>query len=336
MRINRFIGFAAITTMLATTAAACGSSPGATPTTDANPKSVTLLAYDAFTPEKGIFDDFTAQTGATVNVVTDGDSGAVISKAILTAGKPEGDVLWGIDNTTIARAQQAKLMNNYSAVDEGDVCINYDKLWYQKKGLAVPTSLDDIIKPEYKGQLVIEDPANSSPGLIFMLATIAKYGESGWKQWWSSAKANGVRIDTDWTTAYTIDFSGSSGKGQYPMVVSYGSSPPAEVVYSPWLLPEPTTAVMESSCFRQTEYAGVLRGTKNPNIAQKLVDYLLAKKFQESMPLSLFVYPVNPQAVLPDVFTHFAVKAKTPLTLPEESINKNVKAWLDQWRATAL
>ena len=326
--------------------AACGGSPGSDGTAgtdgdattvpaDATPGEVTLLAYDSFTPAEGIFDAFEKQTGAKVKVVTGGDSGSLISKAILTAGNPEGDVLWGVDNTTLSRAEGVRLLDSYEPVDEGDVCVNYDKQWYASRGITPPASLDDLVKPVYRGQLVVQEPVNSSPGLAFLVASVARYGD-GWQQWWAQLKQNKVRIAADWTSAYTVDFSGSSGKGKYPLVVSYGSSPPAEVLYAATPIDEPPTGVIESTCFRQTEYVGVLRGTRNPGLARALVDYLLDVPFQESMPLSLFVFPVNPQAKLPDLFTKFAVRAASPLTLEPSVIAANRDAWLDEWRAIAL
>ena len=327
--------------------AACGGSPGGTTDStvpagdattvpaDATPGEVTLLAYDSFTPAEGIFDAFEKQTGAKVKVVTGGDSGSLISKAILTAGNPEGDVLWGVDNTTLSRAEGARLLDSYEPVDEGDVCVNYDKQWYASRGITPPASLDDLVKPVYRGQLVVQDPVNSSPGLAFLMASVAKYGD-GWRQWWAQLKENKVRIAADWTAAYTVDFSGSSGKGKYPLVVSYGSSPPAEVLYAATPIDEPPTGVIESTCFRQTEYVGVLRGTRNPGLARALVDYLLDVPFQESMPLSLFVFPVNPQAKLPELFARFAVRAVSPLTLDPDVIAANRDGWLDEWRAIAL
>ncbi|MEY2767419.1 MAG: hypothetical protein RI912_1082 [Actinomycetota bacterium] len=305
--------------------------------TDANPKEVTLLAYDAFTPAEGIFDDFEKQTGAKVKVVTGGDSGTVISKAILTSGNPEGDVLWGVDNTTIARAKAANLLESYEPVDTGDVCVNYSKSWYAKGNLAPPKSFDDLIKPEYANQLVIEDPVNSSPGLAFLLATIKKYGEGAWQSYWYKLAPNGVRIVADWTTAWTVEYAGGGNPGTYPLVVSYASSPPAEIVYAadPKNPPsEPDSGVITDTCFRQTEYAGVLRGAKNPNNARKLIDYLLGRTFQESMPLSLFVFPVNSDAKLPDVFTKWATRPADPLTA--EPTQAQITRWLDEWRAIAL
>lgn len=312
---------------------ACGASES---TSDSAVKRrVTLLAYDSFTPPEGIFDSFTESTGIDVEVVTGGDSGSIISKAILTAGNPEGDVLWGVDNTTLSRAKDAELLESYEPVDEGDVCVNYDKGWYAERGIDPPASFDDLVKPAYAGQLVVQDPVNSSPGLAFLMATIAHYGDQ-WQDWWKRLVANDVTIAGDWTTAYTVEFSGSSGKGSHPLVVSYGSSPPAEVVYAATPIDEPPTAVIESTCFRQTEYVGILRGTDSPEAARDLVEFLLGKTFQESMPLSLFVFPVNPEAELPEVFSRWAVRPASPLRLEPDVIAANRDQWLDAWRAIAL
>ena len=321
--------------LLASTALTACTSSSSNNTTE-KPKEITLVAYDAFTPQEGIFDQFTRDTGVTVKVITAGDTGTMVSKAILTAGNPEGDVMWGIDNTFLSRAQEAELLMSYEPVDEGDICVNYDKNWFTQRNIAVPQTFEDLASPTYKNLLVVQDPTTSSPGLGFMLATIAHFGETQWESYWKKLTANGVKIVSDWTTAYTVEFSGSSGKGKYPLVVSYGSSPPAEVVFSATPIDEPPTGVMEKTCFRQTEYVGILRGTKNEEIAQKLVDYLLGKTFQESMPLTLFVFPTNKDAQLPDVFEKFAVRPSTPLSVSPDTIEKNRDQWIDMWRAIAL
>ena len=299
---------------------------------DQSAKEVTLISYDAFTPAEGIFDDFTAEQGATVKVVTAGDTGSMVSKAILTAGNPEGDVMFGIDNTFLSRAQAGNVLLDYTPVDESDVCLNYDKAWFESRGITPPQTFEDLALPTYKGLLTAPDPVNSAPGFAFLVASIEHFGEGKWQNYWKQLKANGVRIASDWTAAYTIDFSGSSGKGKYPIVVSYGSSPAAEVLFSETPLTAAPTGVVTATCFKATEYVGVLRGSKNEELARKLVDYLLAKKFQESMPTSLFVYPVNKDAVLPDVFLKHAVRPTTSSTPSAEKIEKNRDQWIDTWR----
>lgn len=342
----------ALAAVLAAALAACGGDDG-----ESTPESLTLVAYDSFTPSEGIFDEFTKETGIKVEVVTGGDAGELVAKAVLTAGKPEGDVLWGVDNTLMSRALEAdvfvphrsahfedldpratKLVKDdlLTPVDTGDVCVNYDKAWFNDKGITPPASLADLVKPEYKGLLVVQNPNTSSPGLAFLLASIAQFGENSWQDYWSSLRDNDVKIVDGWTEAYTVEFSGSSGKGSRPLVVSYASSPPAEVVYSDPPVTEPPTGVVEATCFRQVEFAGVLRGTQHEEAAGKLVDYLSGPVFQADLPLTLFVNPANTTVELPQVFTDFAVQPASPLTIDPADIETNRTAWLESWRAAAL
>jgi thiamine transport system substrate-binding protein len=336
---------------------ACGSDEAATPASEPAPKSLTLVAYDSFAVEPSAFDTFTKNTGISVKVVTAGDTGTMLSKAELTAGNPEGDVMWGIDNTYLARAIESKVFEPYESgelskltsastvlvpgheatpVDEGDVCINYDIAWLQDKGLAVPTSLADFTKPEYKDLLVVENPATSSPGLAFLLATIAEFGSDGWQTYWKDLRANGVRVVDSWDTAYYEDFSGSTGKGPRPFVVSYGSSPPAEVIFADPRPDAAPTGVVASSCFHQVEFAGVLRGTKYPQAAGKLIDFLVSKEFQEALPLTLFVYPARTDAAVPPEFEQYAVRPDHPLSMPPDDIKANEQAWVDTWTDIVL
>lgn len=337
---------------LGMTVVACGGDDEAS-----MPKALTLLAYDSFTPSEGIFDAFTEETGIAVEVVTGGDAGELVAKAVLTSGEPEGDVLWGVDNTLMSRALAADVFVPHRSahvddldpqalalvtddlltpVDTGDVCVNYDKTWFADKGIEPPASLADLAAPDYKGLLVVQNPNTSSPGLAFLLATIAQFGENGWQSYWSSLRENDVKIVDGWTEAYTVEFSGSSGKGSRPLVVSYASSPPAEVVYADPPVSEPPTAVIESTCFRQVEFAGVLRGTKDADAAGKLVDYLSGPTFQADLPLTLFVNPANMTVDLPQVFTDFAATPASPLTMDPTAIERNRTTWLEAWRASAL
>lgn len=319
--------------------------------------TLTLLAYDSFTPSANIFDDFTAQTGISVKITLGGDAGELVTKAGLTAGNPEGDVLWGVDNTLILRAIAKNVFNPYATrnladldqsaldlvpnneatpVNTGDVCINYDVNWFKERNLAPPLTLGALTSSNYANQLVVPSPIASSPGLAFMLATIAEFGQDGWDEYWRSLKQNGALIVGDWTTAYYTEFSGSSGKGDRPIVVSYASSPPAEMIYANPRPETAPTAVAALTCFRQVEFAGILRGTKHEREAQLLIDYLTDTKFQEDLPLRLFVYPANTKAKLPDDFIKYSLRPESPLELDPELISQNLLKWLDEFTNTVL
>ena len=329
-------------------------------TTDSNTSEkviLTLLAYDSFTPSPNIFDDFTAQTGINVEISLGGDAGELVTKAGLTSGNPEADVLWGVDNTLLSRALSKDIFTSYATknladldesarklvpnneatpVNTGDVCINYDVNWFKQRNIAPPLTLRALTSSNYANLLVVPSPVSSSPGLAFMLAIIAEFGQDGWDEYWKSLKQNGTLIVSDWTTAYYTEFSGSSGKGDRPIVVSYGSSPPAEMIFANPRPATAPTAVAALTCFRQVEFAGILRGTKHEREAQLLIDYLTEIKFQEDLPLTLFVYPANNKAKLPDDFVKYSLRPESPLQLDPDLISNNLLFWLDEFTNIVL
>jgi thiamine transport system substrate-binding protein len=329
--------------------AACGGS------SDSDNKTITLVTHDSFTPSDGVLAEFTAQSGITVKVVKAGDAGEMVSKSILSADDPLGDVMFGIDNTLLARAIDHDLFEPYKApgldtvdpelvasvpshevtpVDTGDVCINVDIAGLATKRLPTPDSLDQLVDPTYADQLVVENPATSSTGLAFLLATVVTYGEK-WPTWWKSARANGVKIVDGWEQAYHAEFSGSAGgkaaNGTRTLVVSYASSPAAEVIFAETPPVSAPTTSMDASCFRQVEYAGVLRGTRHSDAARQLVDFLLSNDFQRDLPLSMFVIPAVTATELPAEFTTWAPRPSTVLTMAPAEIDAHRDDWIEQW-----
>ena len=321
------------------------------------PGEVVLVTHESFVVSDDVKRAFETSSGKTLRILQTGDAGAAVSRALLTAGNPEGDVLFGVDGNLLTRTLEGDLFEAYESpelgriddrwqldpehrvtpVDHGAVCLNYDRAWFAERGVEPPGSLDDLTRPPYDGLLVVQNPATSTPGLAFMLATIARHGERGWLEYWRRLRANDVLVVDGWEEAYNVRFSGSSGgSGNRPIVVSYASSPPAEVIFRSPRPSEAPTAVVESSCFRQIEFAGVLRGAANPSGARELVDFLLSTRFQEDVPLSMFVFPVDPLAALPPEFEQFAVVPEEPLTLPPARITANRDRWIEEWTATVL
>lgn len=320
-------------------------------------RTLTVMTHDSFSVSEGVVQEFENANNVKITFLKSGDAGAALNKAILSKDAPMADVFYGVDNTFLSRALDAGIFESYASpladlipdefkldlknralpVDYGDVCINYSKAFFAKNDLPVPASLDDLTKPEYNGLLVVENPATSSPGMAFLLATIQKYGDPGYLDYWKALRDNGVVVVDGWETAYYTNFSASSGNGPQPMVVSYASSPAAEVVFSTNTLEDSPTGSINSAgtCFRQVEFVGILAGTKNRDLAEKFVDFMLDVPFQEGMPLSMFVYPVNSQVVLPEVFTKYAQPAVEPAMIPD-SLNTMRDGWLESWTQTVL
>ena len=319
------------------------------------PVTLTLLAHDSFTPSEGILAEFTAQTGIGVRVVRGGDAGALVTKVVVTSGNPEGDVLWGIDNTLLSRAIEADVFVPYETVhradldavavalspngevtpvDSGDVCINYDKRWFAQRGLTPPLTLQSLASANYRNLLVVPNPLTSSPGLAFMLASIAEFGDE-WTQWWTTLRDNGVLIVDSWSDAYYTHFT-SASDGERPIVVSYASSPPAEVIFADPRPSEAPTAVAALTCFRQYEFAGILRGTKHEVAAQQLIDFFVSKTFQDDLAITQFVWPINRTATVPQEFIDYAMRPENPLTIEPAVIAARRAEWLDAFSEVML
>jgi thiamine transport system substrate-binding protein len=351
--IRRATLAASVVALLSVTAG-CGDT--GEPSAD-EPVTLRLLAHDSFAVSDEVLAAFTKETGIDVELVQGGDAGTVVNQAILTNGNPQADVLFGIDSTFLTRALDEDLFVPYASpalaevddaflldpehhvtpVDFGDVCLNYDKAWFAESGIPVPTALAQLTDPAYKDLLVVENPATSSPGLAFLLATIDTFGEDGWQQWWAELRANGVEVSDGWEDAYYGKFSGgATSEGERPLVVSYASSPPAEVIYADPPVDEAPTGVITAGCYRQVEGAGILSGTRHEAEAGKLIDFMLSETFQADVPLSMFVYPVRSGTALPPAFTKDAVTPDQVSSLDPATIGEHREAWIDTWTDVVL
>jgi thiamine transport system substrate-binding protein len=322
------------------------------------PITLTVMTHDSFAVSASVITAFEQANDVKVVFLKSGDAGTALNKAILSKDAPLADVFYGVDNTFLSRGLDAGIYESYASpllakipaefqldpqnralpVDYGDICINYDKAYFVAHNLPVPVALEDLTRPEYKGLLVVENPAISSPGLAFLLATIAKFGDPGYLDYWKSLRANGVVVVDDWNTAYYTNFSGSSGHGSQPLVLSYASSPAAEVFYAdPPVDTSPTASILgPGTCFRQIEFVGILKGTPNRSLAEKFVDFMLGVQFQQDIPLQMFMYPVNLDAQLPPVFIQWAQVADQPATFDPATISANRDKWITDWTASVL
>jgi len=315
-----------------------------------SPTTVTLVTHDSWAVPEELVAEFEEESGYQLDVLPNGDAGEVTNKLVLTADNPLGDAVYGIDNTFAGRAVDEGVLASYTPsdgpasladfalpgdggdlltpVDWSDVCVNVDDVWFRDEGIEPPRTLGDLTDPAYRGLFVTPGAASSSPGLAFLLATIAEYGEDGWEDYWRDLMANDVKLTSGWTDAYEVDFSAGPGGGDRPIVLSYSSSPP-------FTIPEggskPTTSALLDTCFRQVEYAGVLAGAENPAGAEALVDFLVSRDFQTALPDNMYVYPVDDEAPLPELWARWAPAAERPFQLDPEEVDAQRSDWLRAW-----
>jgi thiamine transport system substrate-binding protein len=322
-----------------------------------DPTVITLMSHDSFAISEETLALFEEENGVTVELLPAGDAGAALNQAILAREAPLADVFFGVDNTFMGRALNAGIFEPYASpllaqipdeleldsenrllpVDYGDVCLNYDRAWFAENGLPLPQSLADLADPRYDGLLVVQNPATSSPGLAFLLATIAEFGEEGYLDFWADLRANGLLVTNGWSEAYYGSFTVASD-GERPLVVSYASSPPAEFIYADPPVEEAPSAslVGPGMCFRQIEFVGILAGTEKRELAEKLVDFMLGQTFQEDMPLNMFVYPANENAVLPAEFMAWTQVPEETAVFNPQTIDANRERWIEAWTEVVL
>jgi thiamine transport system substrate-binding protein len=353
-------------------AAGCATPPAATPTplppatptplppTPTPPPTLTLVTHDSFDISEAVLNQFTAETGISVQILKSGDAGEMLNTLLLTKENPIGDVVFGIDNTFLSRALDADLFTPYASplladipeafqldpqkrllpVDYGFVTLNYDIAWFEKAGIAPPTDIRDLTQPAYKGLTVVENPASSSPGLVFLLITVGRFGETGaytYLDYWRELRQNDVLVVDGWNEAYWGAFTvGSGGEGDRPIVVSYATSPAAEVYFNNLDSPPTASVNTPGNAFLQIEFVGILAKSPHREAATQLVDFMLSPTFQEDIPLHMFVYPVNRKADSGELFRQWAEIPAEPVTLDPARIAAGREGWIAAWTDVML
>jgi len=344
---------AAGTTLALLALAACGADGDGATGDATGGGTVTLVTHDSFAVSDEVLAAFEEESGLTVEQVAPGDGGALVNQLVLTKGSPLGDVVFGIDNSFASRAIDEGVLDPYTPadlpesaaryavgdggeltpVDLGDVCVNVDHAWFDDAGVPEPVTLEDLADPAYRDLLVVTNPATSSPGLAFLLATVGAFGEDGWEQYWADLRANGVKVVDGWSDAYSVDFSGGEGAGDRPLVLSYSTSPAFTVSEDGT---SSSTGALLDTCFRQVEYAGVLAGADNPEGAQQLVDFLVSEAFQADVPGQMYMYPADDSVALPAEWEQFAPLADEPFEVSPQDIDAHRDEWIRAWTATVV
>lgn len=317
-----------------------------------------VLTHNSFNVTESVLQDFEAETGISVVLLQLGDTGTMVNQLVLSRNNPLGDVVFGVDNTFLNRvldndvfvAYESELLVNVpedlildeehrvTPVDYGDVCLNYDVAYFEENDLAVPDSLEALLEEDYRGLLVVQNPAVSSPGLAFLLVTIEVFGTEGdytYLDYWQGLVDNDVLVTEDWSNAYYGEFTAGGGDGTRPLVVSYASSPPFTVDPETGVAAS-ASVVADGTCFRQVEFAGIVAGTEKEALAQQFIDFLLDKPFQDDLSSTMYVFPVSTEAELPEDFANFAQIPDAPVYFDAASLDENREEWILAWTEIVL
>ena len=310
-----------------------------------------VLTHASFALPQPLLSQFEKDAGVTLRITKAGDAGEMLNKLILTRAHPIADVVFGLDNVLAGKAQAAQVLDPWEGptvgesritlpaglvpVDYGYVTLNYDKAWFAKKGLALPRSLEDLVQPAYAKLLVVQNPATSSPGNAFLLATIGALGEEKACDWWARLRANGVKVSKGWTEAYYTEFSHSGGAR--PLVVSYASSPAAEVFYSKVKPTEPPTGSLSlpGGVFRQVEGVALVKGAGERAAARQFVQFLRSTAVQQALQTEMWMFPVDATVARADALRH-AVEPTAYDSPSQQAIAQQGGAWVARWTKVVL
>ncbi len=314
--------------------------------TDGDNGTVVLVAHDTFSLPKKLVAAFEEKSGYQLDIQQVGDAGTLTNELILTKDSPLGDVAFGVDNTFASRALEEGVFTTHdfdapdavddyalpgddehalTAIDSGNVCVNVDTTWFDKAGLAPPEDLDDLTDPAYRDLFVTPAATTSSPGMAFLLTTIAAYG-ANWLDYWEDLMANGATLTKGWEDAYYVDFTQGGGDGKRPIVLSYDSSPAFTVADG-----TSSTDALLDTCFEQVEYAGVIDGAENVEGAEELIEFLVSPEVQAALPESMYVFPVVEGIELPTEWARFAEQPTDPYTVDPAEVAANRETWLREW-----
>jgi thiamine transport system substrate-binding protein len=333
--------------------------------TDFAGQELRVLDHGAFRFIRPLFEN---QTGARLIQLRGDDAGTALQQAIDSKGNPVADVIFGIDNALFFRAARAGILEPYASprlehldlprqrlddfrynghllatpVDHGFINVNYDaRLAQEHEAEKLPTTLHDLARPEWARQFVTQDPRTSTPGLGFLIATVATFGETGpytYLDYWRDLLRNGVLITSGWTEAYVVHFSAGYGQwedgfvGDRTIVTSYTTSPALEAYFGDGTPPsvslEPPRGV-----FHQVETVAILRCTQQLPLARTFVDLLLGPEFQGQTSERMAMYPVARNASVIHTFPTLATPPAQldPAPFTSAQLDAGLARWVEAW-----
>ncbi|MFP4382961.1 MAG: thiamine ABC transporter substrate binding subunit [Spirochaetia bacterium] len=312
--------------------------------TDDGNGGLVIYAYDSFVSEWGpgpvVIPIFEEKYGIDVTLLSMGDAGQVLSRAVLEKDNPQADIILGIDNNLLPRALKEGVLAQYRSprmdavpekldlspdgyltpFDYGYFAVIYDSERIENP----PVSMDDLADERFSNSLILMDPRTSSPGLGFFLWVISEYGEQGYLEYFRKLEASILTVTEGWDSGY-----GLFTQGEAPLVLSYTTSPAYHVEYEN--TDRYRAAVFPEGHYMQIEGLGITAGAKNREAAELFIDFALSAEFQSVIPLTNWMFPVVPGISLPESYDYAPRPEESILLDPEQletPLDNLIRSWV--------
>ncbi len=304
-------------------------------------KKLTIYTYDSFISEWGpgpiIEKIFEEKYNTDIEFVAVDSAATLLNKVILEGDTSKADIVLGLDMNLFDLGEQSGLFSSHN-INDINSSINLPLKWesnkfvpynygyfsfvYNKANLeSPPRSMDELINST-KARIVIQDPRTSSPGLGLLTWMKALYGDQASNEW-KKLNKKVISVTKGWTDSYYNFFM----TGEANMVLSYTTSPAAHIMFEERYDILATT--FEEGNYITIEFAGILNNSKNKNLANKFLKFMLSEEFQSIIPSTNIMYPVIKIKDMPDAFNKLEIPKF--IQIDPKEINKNKEKWIDEW-----
>ncbi len=306
-----------------------------------NAERLTIYTYDSFVSDWGpgpiIEKIFEEKYKTDIEFVAVDSAATLLNKVILEGNTSKADIVLGLDMNLFDLAEKSDLFTTHNIKNINNIMnlplnwesnkfvpynYGYFSFVYNEESIdSPPKSMDELINST-NARIVIQDPRTSTPGLGLLTWMKALYGDKAGDEWKKLNKKI-ISVTKGWTDAYYNFFIA----GEADMVLSYTTSPAAHIMFEERYDILATT--FEEGNYITIEFAGILNNSKNKDLANKFLNFMLSEEFQSVIPSTNIMYPVTKIKNLPDAFDKLEIPNFIQIN-PKE-INKNKEKWIDEW-----
>ena len=306
-----------------------------------NNNKITIYTYDSFVSDWGpgpiIENKFEEKFNINIEFIAVDSAATLLNKIILEGDSTKADIVLGLDMNLYDKADKSNLFDNHSLVDLNEK-IDLPVIWNSKKFVPYnygyfafvynrkqitnpPKSMQELIN-NTDARIVIQDPRTSTPGLGLLTWMKAIYGNNVSKEW-SKLNKKIIAVTKGWTDAYYNFFM----SGEADVVLSYTTSPAAHIMFEDNY--DISAAIFNEGNYISIEFAGILKNSKNKDIANEFLKFMISNEFQSVIPSTNIMYPVIKNINLPEAFDN--LKIPKGLQLNPEEINTKKEIWINEW-----